>query len=249
MIKLTIWNMKGGTGKSTISFNLANNLIMKGARVLVLDLDIQANLTSFFEKDIEKIKTNRADIARLVDEKIAITKGIYHSKYKGLDFIKGSNEIISCEHICQLKEMLKAVEDDYDFCLIDCHPDNSMESRNALVAADLVIVPVLLDGFSRDNLNLVTREIRRVEEIVDSDVEFKVVVNKLRNLKSQRDMYLDLAKNHDYPLMNTAITESAGILSALAIHKPLAQHRSKSNASNDFVDLTNEIFSIFGLEE
>lgn len=248
MITITVWNMKGGTGKSTITFNLANSLRMKGARVLVLDLDVQANLTSFFEKDIDRVKANRADIAKMVEENIPLKKCIYRSRFKGLDFVKGSNGIFLFENFLSLKEMLTTVENIYDFCLIDCHPDNLTSSKNALAAADLVLVPILLDGFSRDNLNLVTREIGFVEGLVDADIDYRVLVNRLRNLRTQSEIFYDLIKNHDYPRMETAITDANDVCSALAVHKPLAQHRSKSNVTNDFANLANEIYSIFGLE-
>jgi len=112
-----------------------------------------------------------------------------------------------------------------------------------------VLVPILLDGFSRDNLNLVTRSIRKVEDMTDSDIEFRVVVNKLKNLRSQREILMDLKMNHDYPMVGAAITDNADVLSALAARKPIAMHRSKSRVCNDFNNLTDEIFSILGLED
>ncbi len=65
MKKITVWNRKGGVGKTTISINLAYELHRKGKKVLCLDLDGQANLTSFFEADMVGIQ--KPDLARILD--------------------------------------------------------------------------------------------------------------------------------------------------------------------------------------
>lgn len=71
---ITIWNLKGGTGKTTTTFNLAANLA-KDNKMLLLDLDMQANLTSFFDIDTKKYKTNKPDIsALLADDSLNISK-------------------------------------------------------------------------------------------------------------------------------------------------------------------------------
>ena len=65
MKKITVWNRKGGVGKTTICINLAYELYKKGKKVLCLDLDGQANLTSFFEADIKGV--SKPDLARILD--------------------------------------------------------------------------------------------------------------------------------------------------------------------------------------
>ena len=63
---ITIWNLKGGTGKTTTTFNLAANLAKDNNRILLLDIDMQANLTSFFDVDTKKYRINKPDIAQLL---------------------------------------------------------------------------------------------------------------------------------------------------------------------------------------
>ena len=73
MITITTWNMKGGTGKTTTTFNLATNYARAGKKVLCIDLDIQANLTAFFEKDMHKRK---ADIKQVLEKSVSAIRGI-----------------------------------------------------------------------------------------------------------------------------------------------------------------------------
>ena len=247
---ITIWNLKGGTGKTTTAFNLAANL-SNGNRILLLDLDMQANLTSFFDCDTKKYKTNRSDIAELLNnDSIAVNKGIYHSRFENIDYIKGSNDVMKLhlEDISVLGSRLSEISQEYDICIIDCHPDASILSENALAIADLVLIPINLDGFSRDNLNLVIKEIIDLEAKC-GEINFKILVNKLKNLRSQRLVYKDLAENHDYPMLETSVSEYSGIQSALLRHKPLYMHRSKSLVNEDYTDLANEVSDILnGME-
>lgn len=63
---ITTWNLKGGTGKTTTTFNLAATYAAQDKKVLVLDLDMQANLTSFFDTDISKHKRSKPDIDQVI---------------------------------------------------------------------------------------------------------------------------------------------------------------------------------------
>ena len=247
---ITNWNLKGGTGKTTTTFNLAANLA-KDNKMLLLDLDMQANLTSFFDIDTKKYKTNKPDIsALLADDSLNVSKSIYHSRIDNIDYIKGSNDVmrLHLEDISVLGSRLSEISQEYDICIIDCHPDASILSENALAIADLVLIPINLDGFSRDNLNLVIKEIIDLEAKC-GEINFKILVNKLKNLRSQRLVYKDLAENHDYPMLETSVSEYSGIQSALLRHKPLYMHRSKSLVNEDYTDLANEVSDILnGME-
>ena len=237
MITITTWNMKGGTGKTTTTFNLAANYAKAGKKVLCIDLDIQANLTAFFEKDMHKRKV---DIQQVLEKSVPVDKAICHSRHH-IDFISGCNKKINVADIFELDKALAEVKDQYDICCIDCHPDNSMLSENALAMADMVLIPILLDGFSRDNLNLVVDEIINIGDLTGREIPYQIVVNRLRNLKSQRTIFQDLIEHHDYPLMGTSISDYAGVQSALLLQKPLFKHRCTSQAACDFTDLADEV--------
>ncbi len=246
---ITTWNLKGGTGKTTTTFNLAATYAAQDKKVLVLDLDMQANLSSFFDTDISKHKRSKPDIEQVIRDSIDITKAIYHSRFNNIDFIKGSNDIMFLDlaGIDILGKHLAMIAGEYDICLIDTHPDASRLTENALAIADIVLIPITLDGFSRDNLNLVIKEIIKLEAKC-GDINFKVFVNKLKNLRSQRIVYSDLVENHDYPVLETSVSDYSGIQSALLKHKPLFMHRSKSIVNRDYEDLADEVLQIVEVE-
>ena len=91
------------------------------------------------------------------------------------------------------------------------------------------------------------REIIKLETRC-GEINFKVFVNKLKNLRSQRIVYSDLVENHDYPVLETSVSDYSGIQSALLKHKPLFMHRSKSVVNRDYEDLADEVLQIVEVE-
>ena len=94
---------------------------------------------------------------------------------------------------------------------------------------------------------MVIKEIIKLETRC-GEINFKVFVNKLKNLRSQRIVYSDLVENHDYPVLETSVSDYSGIQSALLKHKPLFMHRSKSIVNRDYEDLADEVLQIVEVE-
>ena len=251
MRKITIWNRKGGVGKTTISINLAYELSQRGFRVLCLDLDGQANLTSFFEIDMKE--EQKPNLARIIDANINFLhipetdkdfkRGIYDSRYQGISIIRGSREreLIAGNSIRALDEILKQVDEKYDIGILDCHPDFCWLTQNAVYTADFVLVPILLDGFSRDNLNLVAEDILGIEEMAGYEITFAAVANRVMNRKTQKQIYEAITRRHDYPVLQTCIRDYAVVGNALLKKKAISEHRRSSPPALDFQDLAYEV--------
>ena len=149
---IAICNQKGGVGKTTTTVNLGIGLGMEGKRVLLVDLDPQADLTSSLGwKNTDDIDCTIANLMAktMRDEKILPGEGILHHK-EGVDLVPSNltlsglemnlNSAMSREVI--LKDYLSRVKNNYDYVLIDCMPSLGMITVNALSAADSVLIPV-----------------------------------------------------------------------------------------------------------
>lgn len=244
---ISVWNEKGGVGKTTISFNVATILANRGKRVLCLDFDPQANLTSFFEKDMQR-KHSKKDIGQLaICNFDGMDKSTYKSKFNNLDYVRGCNYEPNLDSIMSLRTALTGMDRIYDYCIVDCHPDFSHASQSALFASDLVLVPIALDAFSRDNLNLVTNHIESIEYLregqlqEDYELDYWIFGNRVAKRKSQINVYQDLVTKHDYPMLDLCISESAVVSSANAIHKPVYAHRKNAAPAHDLEELVDVI--------
>lgn len=239
MRTITIGNLKGGVGKTTSAVNLAYSFSVLGKKVLVVDADPQANLTPFFTKANQNGKTIK-DVLR---NPANIRSAIYRSRYKNIDIIKGNPELEEADADDKgilwfaLRALNKSVNDRYDVCIIDTRPAFEAITVNALNASDLLLIPVCLDRFCRDNLLL-------VEELYDKlqvPPEWKIFANKVENRRSQLNTYQDMVQKHSWPFMNTCISKGAVVENALEYYKPVLKHRKSSRVAADYLELAKEL--------
>lgn len=237
MKTFVIGNLKGGTGKTTTTINLSYTLgVYFEKRILVIDMDPQTNTTSVFTK-ANRIGNTVKDV---LEKPERIVKSIRQTKYKNIDIIKGDALLQEADvlDIRNLRIALAHVSDKYDFCIIDTRPVFEALTKTALFAADVLLVPVCLDKFCKDNLSLVEEAIY----MMPFDIDWKAFANKVDcRRKSQRKVYKDLLEKHNYPFLNTCISNSAAVDNALELSKPVMRHRTKSVATQDYLELATEI--------
>lgn len=233
---ITVWNLKGGVGKTTTAVNLAYSLGVVGNKVLVMDLDPQTNTTPFFTKANENGRTIRNVFADTNKIKTSICK----SKYENINIIKGSTLLRESDvpTVGTLATALEIIKDDYDYVVIDCRPTNEILTNGALEVAHMVLTPIQLDGFCRDNLREVSNTL---DSLNNKDVEWKVFVNRIRNTQAQRKIYTDLIECQNYPIVETCISDRASVPNALFHKKPLLKHAKNNIATLDYLDLVQEL--------
>ena len=149
---ISIANQKGGVAKSTTTLNLGVGLARQGKKVLLIDADPQGSLTAslgYVEPD--DIGTTLATIMMNIinDEEIGEEEGILHHKEQ-IDLLPANIELSALEVTMSnvmsreliMKEYIDTMRSRYDYILIDCMPSLGMMTINALVASDMVLIPV-----------------------------------------------------------------------------------------------------------
>jgi chromosome partitioning protein len=252
MIIITISNQKGGVGKTTIAFNLAQILAARRLRVLAIDNDPQANLTSSF---LEKATGLESNILDAYD-----SKGLYPMRIKqNLSFI-GSNINLSAiaerdfQVIFNLKEALgglrkssvKKSSGDFDYVIIDSLPLFGHLHLAALTAADYVLIPIKPAPYALAGLKDLLLTIQKAKKYFNPRLRILgIVINQVdgRNLVIEREMENILREKYKGLVFKTRIRKRVSIEESPAFQKSIIEYAPKSPPSLDFKSLTKEILN------
>jgi len=170
---ITVANRKGGTGKTTTTYNLAFSLALKGKRVCLVDLDTQSNLSL-----ISKVKP--ISIEAFKDAEIQKMNNFIDILPSTKDFSILENEINNMiDRNSYLKtSILPKIENhaNYDYVLIDTSPSFSILNINAFCITDIVLVVINSDFFSVSGLNEIISVINQVRDI-NKKLDYKIILN------------------------------------------------------------------------
>lgn len=177
-----IANQKGGVGKTTSVINLCAFLAASGRRVLMVDMDPQANATSGLGYDKYELKNSTYDL--LLETAALEDVLLHHAEYK-IDLLPCHPTLAGAEvelvnaigREYRLQNALAAVIDRYDYVLIDCPPSLSMLTVNALTAAkDGVIIPVQCEYLALEGLTQLTQTIELVQKYLNPNLAIRGLI-------------------------------------------------------------------------
>lgn len=173
-------NQKGGVGKTTSVISLASYLAEK-KRVLIVDIDPQANATSGLGFEINEDDPTIYDV--LLQDATSLEAAKPHP-HLSIDIIPGDNNLagaeielvnaIGREH--RLKEAIDAVSDKYDYVLIDCPPSLGLLTVNALTASNSVIIPVQCEYLALEGLSQLSDTVQMVRKYLNPTLDIRGLI-------------------------------------------------------------------------
>lgn len=245
-MKICIINLKGGVGKSVTAINLADCFARRGRRVLVVDLDKQANTTKYYNR----LDYQAADVGDVLTGKSSIPMAMRSTEEKGVTILPANMSLLNANREIMLdtlhpqqsrmRDALEEVEGLFDVVLMDCPPDLDMGAVNALCAADWVLIPVDCDEWAADGLEIVTEQISSVRQYYNPGLKMLgVLITKYRPTNYARWVIKTIAKG--CPVMQTGIRFTVKVAEATASHQPLHLFAPGSTAAQDYEALCDEI--------
>lgn len=248
-------NNKGGSGKSTVCANLAYELSQAGKKVLMVDGDMQLNLSlSFFDEDeVLEMAEGGHNLYDAIKGKKDLTDYVVHTPYENLDLVPSSTLMSQVEYdlftMMQrelvLKKCLKKIKESgvYDYILIDAPPTLGTWVINILCASDKVIIPVEASPWGLFGLANMFDFLAGLEDMTDASV-MGILITKVDERKNYyRQTREILAGFEDMNVFETSIHVDSSVEWAQDASKPVAAFKKNTRSAKEFKQLSEEVIS------
>lgn len=258
MLKIMIFNQKGGTAKTTSTFNIAGYMAKKyNKKVLVIDTDPQASLSKTllmennFDSEIDKtivdIFNKKCDINEIIQTALLKTRGNAIPKNLGIDVIPSSRLLSSVDlkSEYELVENINRIEKEYDIILFDCSPYLSLISINVMAASDFILVPATADKDSLDGYGQLIDTMNSLKlNGINYDIRILGVFITIMSVVESFDKYIfkRCRDNFGEQFIDLSIRRSTSAKQSNHFGTPLCWFKPNSNVALDYEKLTDIIF-------
>lgn len=239
---------KGGSGKSSITCNLAMSLSLLGKKVLVIDTDSQMNLSHSFNM----YSCEKNFYSAFVDTE-PLKDHIQKTEYKNIDIIIGdvnlaridnrmAGIICSQDRVPKLIEALKQ-ENIYDYILIDTNPTIASFNASILLSSDFVLIPVEPSAFGVEGLDIYLEFFEEIHQFKRNLSILGVVLNNVDKRKSLSDVCLTVIKDNfgEDLIFDTVISTDSNVGNAQWNHKPVYAYEKRTKVIKDYENLALEV--------
>ena len=252
---VAIANQKGGVGKTTTAVNLGASLAELGKRILIVDLDPQANATSSFGlQGVEDVSLYEPLLGEA-----SITEKILPTRRENLFIVPADLDMAGAEveiarmpnHLTRLAETLKPLHTDqtFDFVFLDCPPSLGILMSNALAAADELLTPIQCEYFALEGL---VKIVRLIEQVLDSGTNERLELGGIvmtmfdarTNLSQQ--VVADVRKHFGERVYETVIPRSVRLSEAPSFGKSILEYASSGPAARAYRALAREFMKRHG---
>jgi len=244
---VTIFNQKGGVGKTTTSINLSAGVGKLGKKVLLVDIDPQGNSTSGLGIEKNKVENLIYDVLAL---ELPIKDSIYDTSAENVSIIPSNNQLAGLEIEFArsenweetLKVELDKIRDDYDFIFIDCPPSLGILSVIGLIASDSVLIPIQCEYYALEGVSQLFETIEIVKKSYNSKLDIEGVVLSMFDGRTNLSIQVveEVKAYFKGKVYTNIIPRNVRLAEAPSYGLSIMDYDSKSKGSEAYMDLAEE---------
>ncbi len=244
---IAVSNEKGGVAKTTTALSLGAALAELGNRVLLIDLDAQANLTLALGLEPGESEMTSSNV--MLDNE-AIMNVSRKTDVQNLDLIPSSSRIETSEQFLPvrtnyttiLQRAIRGAGLPYDYIILDCPPALGAITRNALAAANLLLIPTQAEYFSAYALRNMMGLIRRSREMDNPNLSYRILVTMLdRRNRTHRNIHEQLRATFGTGVFNTVIELDTKLRESPIAGQPITHYKAAARGSTQYRVLAQEL--------
>lgn len=249
---IAVTNQKGGVGKTTTSINLGSYLASHGKKILVVDLDPQANATVGVGV---KIAADTATVYELMTGQAKAEEAILETNVKGLSLMASTPNLAGAAieimnepyREYRLRRGLKSIKNDFDFVLVDCPPSLGLLTINGLVAADKLLVPVQCEYLAMEGLQQLLDTVELVREHLNPKLQVLGALLTMydRRTAMARKIVRDVRRSFPGNVFESVIPRNTELAEAPGFGQTILQYAAHSRGAKAYDFLSDEILTLY----
>lgn len=247
---ISIFNQKGGVGKTTTNINLCAYLAEMGKKILTVDIDPQGNTTSGLGIDKNLLEYSMYDVIMGLNPHEAII----HTNVDGLDIIPSSMELAGAEieltaktdRELILKEAIFSLKDKYNYIFVDCPPSLGLLTINSLTASDSVIIPIQCEFYALEGVGQLMNTIQLVKKSLNHDLEIQGVIMSMFDGRTNLSIEVveEVKKYFKGKVYTTIIPRNIRLAEAPSYGLPIMSYDRNCKGAEAYSDLAKEFIML-----